>query len=146
MKQDDFYGLLDGIREAGSSLRENKNPDPKMIKTPIQIATEARAELVARAASEIASAEAEETKREATMPTRADMEHAVEVLSSSQRGRDTMQSVLNLLDDHALGLDYPNQNAVMTILRAAWGPFAGSTRECMAEALEAARPAKKRAR
>lgn len=117
-----------------------------MNKTVSEIVADARAERLARAAAEIAGAEAEETKREATMPTRADMEHAVEVLSSSQRGRDTMQSVLNLLDDHALGLDYPNQNAVMTVLRAAWGPFAGSTRECMADALETARAAKKRAR
>lgn len=122
---------------------ERLNPTTK---TPMQIAAEARAEAVARASAEIAAAEAEEVRREATMPSRADMEHAVEVLSESRRGRDVMQSVLNLLDDHALGLDYPNQNAVLTILRAAWGPFAGSTRECMADALETAKAVKGRVR
>lgn len=89
--------------------------------------------------AQIREAETEEVRREATMPSRADMEQAVAVLCESRRGRDVMQSVLNLLDDHALGLDYPGQNAVLTLLRAAWGPFAGSTRECMADALEAAK-------
>lgn len=109
---------------------------PEQIKTPMQIVADARAEAVARAAAEIAEAEAEEDRREATAPTRDQMEQAVEVLQGSERGRATLQGVLTLLDESALGLDHRGQNAVMTLLRSAWGPFAGSTRDCMRDALD----------
>ncbi len=112
---------------------ERVNPTTK---TPMQIAADARAEAVARAAAEIAEAEAEEDRREATAPTRGQMEQAVEVLQGSERGRATLQGVLTLLDESALGLDHRGQNAVMTLLRSAWGPFAGSTRDCMRDALD----------
>lgn len=118
---------------------------------PVQIQTPAPIRTVA---DEIAEAEAEEVRREATAPTRADMEQAVEVLQGSERGLATLRGVLGLLDDSALGLDYRGQNAVVTLLQAAWGPYAGSARDCMRDALgenteplpEPSRSAGKRAR
>lgn len=95
-----------------------------------------RARAVALAANEIAEALAEETRRNATAPSREDMEQAVVILARSDRGRATMQGVLSLLDEHALGLDYHGQNAVLTVLRAAWGPYAGSARDLMRDTLQ----------
>ena len=65
-----------------------------------------------------------------------DMELAVEKLAESERGRAVMLGLLKLLDDHALGLDYQGQNAVVTLLHSAWGSFAGSTRDYMRDTLE----------
>lgn len=125
---------------------------PVQIQTPAPIRTVADeiAEARRRAMDEIAEAEAEEVRREATAPTRADMEQAVEILQGSERGLATLRGVLGLLDDSALGLDYRGQNAVVTLLQAAWGPYAGSARDCMRDALgentEPSRSAGKRAR
>lgn len=119
-------------RTIQAAIDQIKPVQTQTIKTAAQMAREA---LIARAAAEIAEAEAEEIQREATAPTRADMEQAVEVLQGSERGLATLRGVLGLLDDSALGLDYRGQNAVVTLLQAAWGSYAGSTRDCMRDAL-----------
>jgi len=95
-----------------------------------------RQEQIAQAAAQIVEARAEEVRRELNQPSRMDMELAVEKLAESERGRAVMLGLLKLLDDHALGLDYQGQKAVVTLLHSAWGSFAGSTRDYMRDTLE----------
>lgn len=94
-----------------------------------------RAKMVALASREIVDALVEETRRNANAPSRSNMEQAVAVLAGTERGRASLQEVLGLLDGEASGLDYQGQNAVMTLLQAAWGPFGGSTRDSIRDAL-----------
>ena len=54
---------------------------------------------------------------------------------ASRKGRHALQALLRWLEGDGLGLDQDNQAAVMTLLEAAWGPFAGSACEAMHDAL-----------
>lgn len=68
-------------------------------------------------------------------PTRADLSSAVQCLSQTERGRKALRDVLGLINNGASGLDFVGQNAVGVILACQFGPFAGSTREVIREAL-----------
>jgi hypothetical protein len=47
-----------------------------------------------------------------------------------------MQHVLSWLDSGGVGLDGTSQADILTLLRGAWGPFAGTARDCMREILD----------
>lgn len=63
------------------------------------------------------------------------MKHGAEKLSRSEHGRSAMKHVLAWLDDDGLSLDSNNQNAILMLLRAAWGGYAGTARDVMREAV-----------
>lgn len=63
------------------------------------------------------------------------IENAVRQLSRSVAGRNTLKALLAWLDDDGLSLDANNQFAVRVLLDAAWGRFAGTTRDLMREAV-----------
>lgn len=60
---------------------------------------------------------------------------AVGILSQSSRGRNAMRHALAWLDDDGLGLDQRSQEAVLALLDAAWGSYAGSVRDAMRDSL-----------
>jgi hypothetical protein len=67
--------------------------------------------------------------------TAEDMTAAAEHLVKSTKGRHALQALLRWLNDDGLGLDLTNQEAVLTLLDGAWGPFAGTARDAMHDAL-----------
>ena len=67
---------------------------------------------------------------------RQDVEEAVSHLARSRHGREAMQSLLSWLDANGCSLDQVNQECVFTVLEAAWGAYAGTTRDLMREALD----------
>lgn len=61
---------------------------------------------------------------------------AAEHLSETVRGENALRVLLAwLYDGDGLGLDAENQEAVLTLLHGAWGPWAGTVRDAMREAL-----------
>lgn len=64
-----------------------------------------------------------------------DMHEAAKQLARSGRGRSALKALLAWLDTTGVGLDLENQEAVCTLLDGAWGPFTGSARDAMREAL-----------
>lgn len=66
-----------------------------------------------------------------------DMTAAAEQLSRSQKGRAAMKSLLKFMDGDGLSLDQHNQIAVLQLLEGYWGPFTGSARDAMRDALRA---------
>ncbi len=67
-----------------------------------------------------------------------DVEQAIAQLRQSGRGMRAMHILLDWLDAVGVGLDLKNQEAVVTLLRATWGPFTMSARDAMRETIEAA--------
>jgi hypothetical protein len=65
-----------------------------------------------------------------------DVRKAVHTLASVRVGRNALEVIVDWLDADGLSLDRTRQNAVHTILDAAWGAWAGSTREIIHDALE----------
>ena len=61
----------------------------------------------------------------------ADVYAAVDQLRQSATGRQALQSLKVWLRDDGLRLDGCNQAAVVTLLDAAWGPFAGTVLAAM---------------
>lgn len=70
------------------------------------------------------------------MTDRETIDRSVQLLARSRIGRNAMRRVLAWLDDDGLSLDGQGQDAVQSLLAAAWGPYAGSTRDAMRAALE----------
>jgi len=68
--------------------------------------------------------------------TEIDIREAAARLGYSERGFQAMQHLLSWLDAGGIGLDGTNQADILTILHAAWGPFAGTARDCMREVLD----------
>lgn len=66
-----------------------------------------------------------------------DLEAAAEQLAKSHVGRNALRAVLAWLDADGLSLDQMNQEAVFALLGGCWGPFAGSGRDAMRNALMA---------
>ena len=60
---------------------------------------------------------------------------AVDRLAHSDRGRKTLRALLVWLDSSGLGLDDQNQQAVLTIITAAWGPLPMTVRDELRHAL-----------
>jgi len=56
-------------------------------------------------------------------------------LAKSEKGRDALRRVVDWLEASGLSLDYVNQDAILTLLDAAWNGYAGTVREAMHEAL-----------
>ena len=67
--------------------------------------------------------------------TTTDLHAAAQRLSKSDHGRDALRRVVEWLDNSGVSLDRGNQEAVLTLLAGAWGPFAGTARDVMREAL-----------
>ena len=63
-----------------------------------------------------------------------ELQAAVATLARTDRGRNAMRRLLYWLDDDGMGLDRYGQEAVVTVLWSAWGPFAGTARDLMREA------------
>jgi hypothetical protein len=74
--------------------------------------------------------------------TETDLQNAVEQLMLSGRGQTALKQLVKWLDDAGLGLDSDNQDAVLLLLQAAWGPFPGTAPDLMRDAT---RPRKRRA-
>lgn len=64
------------------------------------------------------------------------LEAAAKQLARSDRGRKTMQHLLDWFDDVGLGLDGENKQAVRVLLEGVWGPYCGSGRDVMRDQLE----------
>lgn len=60
---------------------------------------------------------------------------AVAQLRRSSKGNRALRSLLHWIEDSGLGLDMSNQNAVIILLSAAWGPLPGTTRDIIHEAI-----------
>lgn len=69
----------------------------------------------------------------------ADLVVAADTLSKSNRGRQALSALLEWLDDGGCCLDGQNKEAVLILLRGAFGEFTGSARHVMREALEGQR-------
>lgn len=65
-----------------------------------------------------------------------DVEDAIDQLRRSGRGMVAMRGLVEWLDRVGVGLDIHNQAAVLTLLQATWGPFTGSARDAMHEAVD----------
>ena len=63
--------------------------------------------------------------------TTEDLERAASQLNKSERGRQAMRDLLSFLDNGAMSLDAKNGEAVITILRGAWGELAGTTKDAL---------------
>ncbi len=74
-------------------------------------------------------------------PTKKNLSDAVEVLKDTERGRQVLRDLLALIENGGDGLDIVNQDAVVTILRCQFGPFAGSTRDEIRRAVGKRKPA-----
>jgi hypothetical protein len=73
--------------------------------------------------------------------TEAELLAAAAQLNRSERGRQAMKDLLALLDNGADALDFENQAAVATFLRAAWSNMPSGARETLREGLQTpARP------
>lgn len=68
-------------------------------------------------------------------PTRTDLATAVSDLADTHRGRQALKDLLTFITNGGDGLDSMNQRAVLTVLACQFGPFAGSTREEIKQAL-----------
>ncbi len=68
--------------------------------------------------------------------TPQDIHTATDLLSRTTIGREALRTLLRWLDESALSLDSDNQAACLTLIDAAWGAYAGTTRDVMREALE----------
>lgn len=67
-----------------------------------------------------------------------ELEAAAQQLARSERGRNALRGVLDLLEQRgALGLDPDNRYAVLTLLEGAWGGYASTARDAIRDALEA---------
>lgn len=64
-----------------------------------------------------------------------DVHDAAHRLAGSTRGRNALRMLREWFDRDGLTLDYANQEAVCKLLAAAWGPFTGTTRAAIVEAL-----------
>jgi hypothetical protein len=64
-----------------------------------------------------------------------EMREAAQQLSRSRVGTNALRVLLKWMDEDGLNLDAFNREAVATLLSGAWGPFAGSARDVMREAL-----------
>jgi hypothetical protein len=69
-----------------------------------------------------------------------DVRKAVEQLARSDKGRSAMRHLLKWLEDDGLSLDHENQAAAVTVLKGAWGAWAGTTRDLLREAIRARKP------
>ena len=67
-----------------------------------------------------------------------DINECAQQLARSDKGRGAMLHLLAWLDDDGLSLDVTNQLAVIGLLEAAWGGYAGSARDAMRVALGSA--------
>ena len=59
-------------------------------------------------------------------------------LAQSERGLEALDCLLNWLEGSGLSLDGRNQQAVLLLLQAAWGEYAGTVRNAMHDAMEEA--------
>jgi hypothetical protein len=62
---------------------------------------------------------------------RADIETAVEALTRSDKGMTAAIDLLAMLERGAISLDEPNQDAVQTILKGAWGGLSGTALDAL---------------
>ena len=67
--------------------------------------------------------------------TPTDLTAAATQLANSRVGRNALRAILDWLDADGLTLDGDNQAAILTLLEGAWGPYAGTARDAMREAL-----------
>jgi hypothetical protein len=67
---------------------------------------------------------------------RTDLAGAVDTLADTERGRQCLRDLYSLIINGGDGLDFVNQDAVITILQCQFGPYAGSTREEIKRALK----------
>lgn len=65
----------------------------------------------------------------------AELVRAAGHLAKSEKGRDAMRRVVDWLDESGCSLDPWNQRAILKLLEAAWGGWAGTARDVMHEAL-----------
>jgi hypothetical protein len=65
----------------------------------------------------------------------SDVEAAVALLKRTGRGRSVMRDLLGLSDRGGVGLDAGGQEAVYTLLSAVWGPYTGTARDVMRDAV-----------
>jgi hypothetical protein len=63
-----------------------------------------------------------------------DLDRTIEQLSRSERGRSAIRHVLTWLDDDGLGLDEPNQDAILILIGVAWR-WPTSARDAMRETI-----------
>lgn len=56
-------------------------------------------------------------------------------LAKSEKGRDALRRCVDWLEASGLSLDNRNQVAILRLLEAAWGEWAGTTRDVMHQAL-----------
>lgn len=68
-----------------------------------------------------------------------ELHEAAQRLAQTDRGRQTLTTLLAWLDDVGTVLDARHQDAVFSLLTGAWNGYAGSTREAMREALASTR-------
>lgn len=65
-----------------------------------------------------------------------ELREAALTLADSDRGRDALAALLEWINDHGLGLDADNQEAVIDLLViGVWGPTPGTTRDMIQEVL-----------
>lgn len=60
-----------------------------------------------------------------------DFDRAVAILRNSERGRDAMQRLLDMLDAGGIGLDGNAKQAVITLLYGAFTDWPGAARDAM---------------
>lgn len=65
----------------------------------------------------------------------SDVETAIAVLQRSERGRHALKCLSRMLDEGAVSLDFEGQAAVKILLLATWGPYTGSARDVMRDAV-----------
>lgn len=66
--------------------------------------------------------------------TEYEIKTAVAILDRSERGRDAMRDALKMLDNGAISLDAQGQQALLTILVAAFTTHPGFARDAMRDA------------
>ena len=66
--------------------------------------------------------------------SKADILLAISQLQQSGRGQAAIDGLLKWLQNCGLALDLPNQAAVIALLGAVWGPYAGTALELMGAA------------
>ncbi|MDD2765765.1 MAG: hypothetical protein PHE83_17520 [Opitutaceae bacterium] len=64
-------------------------------------------------------------------PTETDIKAAADQLMHSERGAQAMKDLLAFFDHGANALDFTNQQAVATILRAVWSSGIPGTARCI---------------
>lgn len=60
---------------------------------------------------------------------------AIDQLMRSERGELAVVGLAHWIEDHGIGLDEQNQNAVITLLQAVWGPQRGTARGMVLDAV-----------